>query len=259
MKKIITSMCVIAVVGFFVCSIASADEIICGTAQNIKIISNVPGQPFAASMDFTITTPITETFYIEATAKSTDLNPDLINASNCPEAVDMCLLLRFVGGSGGGGGGGSQVEYNIVSITLPDACDNQPPECSKAYADPDCVWPPNNKMVPVNIMGVTDPDGDPVTITITSVTSDEATATAKGAAGLKHAPDASGVGTSQAMIRAERSGLNDGRIYVINFMAEDGKGDMCNGSVVVHVPHDQSDKSCPAVDSGQKYDATKIN
>jgi len=147
-----------------------------------------------------------------------------------------------------------------VSITVADATPpNQPPECSKAYASPDCLWPPNNKMVPVNILGVYDPDGDPVTITITSVTSDEATATEKGAAGPKHAPDASGVGTSQAMIRAERSGLKDGRVYVINFMGEDGKGGMCNASVVVKVPHDQSSKSCPAVDSGQKYDATKIN
>jgi hypothetical protein len=140
-----------------------------------------------------------------------------------------------------------------------DACDNQPPECKAAYADTGCLWPPNNKMVPVKIMGVTDPDGDPVTITITSVTSDEATATAKGAGGPKAAPDASGVGTSQAMIRAERSGVGDGRVYVINFMTADDKGGMCNGSVVVKVPHDQSSKSCPAVDSGQKYDATKIN
>ena len=50
-----------------------------------------------------------------------------------------------------------------------------------------------------------------------------------------------------------------GRVYIINFIAEDGKGGMCFGSAVVNVPHDQSDKSCPAVDSGQKYDATKIN
>ena len=61
------------------------------------------------------------------------------------------------------------------------------------------------------------------------------------------------------MIRAERSGNGDGRVYVINFIGEDGKGGMCVGSVVVKVPHDQSSKSCPAVDSGQNYDATAIN
>jgi len=114
-------------------------------------------------------------------------------------------------------------------------------------------------MMPVNILGVTDPDGDPVTITILTITSDEATATEKGAAGPKQAPDASGVGTSQAMLRAERSGIRDGRVYVISFMADDGKDGTCYGSVVVNVPRDQKSPSCPAVDSGQKYDATKIN
>jgi hypothetical protein len=136
---------------------------------------------------------------------------------------------------------------------------NEPPNCAAVYASPDCVWPPNNKMVPVNIMGVTDPNGDPVTITILSITSDEATATEKGAGGPKAAPDAAGVGTSQAMIRAERSGLGDGRVYFISFMADDGKGGTCYSSAVVRVPHDQSSKMCPAIDSGQKYDATKIN
>jgi hypothetical protein len=62
------------------------------------------------------------------------------------------------------------------------------------------------------------------------------------------------------MIRAERSGLKNGRVYIINFTADDGfLGGKSNGSVNVNVPHDWSIKSCPAVDSGQKYDATEIN
>ena len=136
---------------------------------------------------------------------------------------------------------------------------NQPPDCSKASADQECLWPPNNQMVPVSILGVTDPDGDPLSITITSITSDEPTASDKGSGGAKHAPDASGVGTGTAMIRSERSGNGDGRVYVINFTANDGKGGECTGSVMVKVPHDQSSKECTAIDSGQKYDATQIN
>ena len=112
-------------------------------------------------------------------------------------------------------------------------------------------------------MGVTDPDGDPVTITILGITSDEATATDLGAGGAKHAPDADGIGTDTASVRAERSGTKkvpgDGRVYVISFTASDGRGGECEGSVIVKVPHDQSDKTCPAVDSGQNYDATGIN
>ena len=136
---------------------------------------------------------------------------------------------------------------------------NQDPDCSEAYADPDCLWPPNNKMVPVNILGVTDPDGDPVTIVITGITSDEATATEKGAGGPKHAPDADGIGTDTAELRSERSGKGNGRVYEISFIALDGEGGECEGSVAVCVPHDQSGEDCECIDDGQIYDATQIN
>jgi PKD repeat protein len=135
---------------------------------------------------------------------------------------------------------------------------NRPPDVSHAYASQDCLWPPNHKMVPVSILGVSDPDGDPVSITITGITSDEPTASDEGSGGSLHAPDASGVGTNTAIIRAERSGNFDGRVYVINFVAVDGKGGSSTGAVVVKVPHDQS-ADCSVVDSGQKYDATQIN
>ena len=100
---------------------------------------------------------------------------------------------------------------------------------------------------------------DPVTITITGITSDEPTASDKASGGAKHSPDADGVGTDTASIRAERSGDSDGRVYVISFIASDGQGGESVGSVTVNVPHDQSAKECSAIDSGQIYDATEIN
>jgi hypothetical protein len=149
-------------------------------------------------------------------------------------------------------------------LTLEKVVPNEPPDCGDAYADPSCLWPPNHKFVPVNIMGVTDPDGDPVTIVIISITSDEPTATQLGAGGPIHAPDADGVGTDTALLRAERSGRSNGRVYVINFIAIDPEGAACRGSVEVRVPHDQrpsrrSPVPCRAVDDGQRYDATEIN
>ena len=136
---------------------------------------------------------------------------------------------------------------------------NQPPDTSAASADPGCLWPPNHKFVDVSILGVTDPDGDLVTITITAITSDEPTESDKGSGGAKHAPDADGVGTDKASVRAERSGDGDGRVYEITFTASDGQGGESEGSVLVKVPHDKSGEDCPAVDSGQQYDATAIN
>jgi hypothetical protein len=141
---------------------------------------------------------------------------------------------------------------------------SQAPDCSEAYAAPNCLWPPNHKMVSVSILGGTDPDGDPVSITITGITSDEATASDKGAGGAIHAPDANGVGTDTAQLRAERSNNGNGRVYEISFIAFDDKGGECEGSIQVKVPHDQrpsrrSTDPCEAIDDGQNYDAMQIN
>lgn len=160
-----------------------------------------------------------------------------------------------------------QVE-STLKITLGDVspilydltvkCANQPPDVSNAYLSQTCIWPPNHKFVDITIGGVIDPDGDPVTITVTKITSDEPTKSICGAGGTKHAPDADGVGTSVAKLRAERTGTGNGRVYMINFVASDGKGGETTGSVKVNVPHDQSD-NCQSTDDGQNYDATQIN
>lgn len=134
---------------------------------------------------------------------------------------------------------------------------NEPPDCSGAQPSISCIWPPNHMFVDVGVVGVTDPDGDPVTITITGITSDEATATEYGAGGATHAPDGTGVGTDTASLRSERSGLGNGRVYVLHFEADDGNGGICEGTVPVQVPHHLDHKACYAIDDGQNYDATQ--
>lgn len=66
-----------------------------------------------------------------------------------------------------------------------DICPNRPPDTSQAYPSKACLWPPNNKFENISILGVTDPDGDSVTITISRITSDEPTESIGGAAGRK--------------------------------------------------------------------------
>ena len=84
-------------------------------------------------------------------------------------------------------------------------------------------------MVDVAVEGVTDPDGDAVDITITSVTDDEGS----------DPGDAGGIGMRTAQVRAERDGSGDGRTYTISFVASDGKGGESSDSVAVVVPHDK--------------------
>ena len=113
------------------------------------------------------------------------------------------------------------------------------------------LWPSNHAWTPVSVV-VTDPDGDPVSITIDAIRQDESI---NGRGDGNTAPDASGVGTSVAMLRAERSGRGNGRVYEIDYTASDGVGGSCSSTVEVGVRHDQG-KSGPAVNDGATIDST---
>ncbi len=128
---------------------------------------------------------------------------------------------------------------------------NNPPDCSGARADITSVWPPNHSFVPVHILGVVDPDGDPFTIEITKIMQDEPV---NGTGDGDTSPDGSGVGTDTARIRAERAGTANGRVYVISFRAKDKLGDSCDGSVTVGVPHSNNR---PSINDGAIYDSTR--
>lgn len=130
---------------------------------------------------------------------------------------------------------------------------NQPPDCTGAAPAFDELWPPNHKMRRVRITGVTDPDGDPVSVSVMGIFQDEPL---KGRGDGNSCPDAAVVGGDRIMLRAERSGLKDGRIYHIFFEAEDGQGGECTGHVSVCVPHDRSLAKAQCVDQGPVYDST---
>ncbi len=131
---------------------------------------------------------------------------------------------------------------------------NGPPNCSKAYASIDTLWPANHQMVAINILGVIDPDGDAVTITIDSIFQDEPV---DGNGSGNTGPDGDGVGTATALVRAERAGGGNGRYYHITFTATDSLGNSCTGVVLVSVPKSQGKKGA-AVDDGPLYDSTIV-
>jgi hypothetical protein len=133
---------------------------------------------------------------------------------------------------------------------------NAAPVCRAAVPSISTLWPPNHQWVPVSITGVTDPDGDSVTTTITGIRQDEPVNTVgDGNTG----PDGAGVGTPTALLRAERSGTprvpGNGRLYYVSFEASDGLAS-CLGTVQVGVPHDQGGGRVP-IDDGSTYDSTR--
>ena len=134
---------------------------------------------------------------------------------------------------------------------------NQPPSCTAAAAAPAVLWSPDHTLVPIAVTGVSDPDGDPLVLTVGSITQDEIVI--DNGTGTGHTcPDAMGVGTGAPSVRAERAGTRsvpgDGRVYHIAFTATDPSGASCQGVATVCVPHDLSGGTC--VDEGALYDST---
>ena len=55
------------------------------------------------------------------------------------------------------------------------------------------------------------------------------------------------------LLRAERSGTRNGRVYRIRFLADDGLGGTCTGSVNICVPRDKGRNALPCIDDGQNF------
>lgn len=161
--------------------------------------------------------------------------------------------------------GGEDLEFSLVvtdndpinpkssvvdNVLVHVANENDPPSCDKAQPSVAAFWPPNHTMQSVAINNVIDPAStDTVTINITGVTQDEST---NGTGDGDTSPDASFNG-SDLLLRAERAGNGDGRVYKVSFSATDGK-EACTGAIKVTVPHSRKTN---AIDSGQSVNSTQ--
>lgn len=132
--------------------------------------------------------------------------------------------------------------------------DTTPPAVA-CSAQRDTLWPVNHKFVDVGFgfTAVDACDPDPPIIAL-GVTSDEDPALALGSGGPVHCPDAAIVDDA-VLLRAERAGTGDGRVYVVGVGATDACGNVGKCDDTVIVPKAQGGKNAGAVDSGQNFDA----
>jgi hypothetical protein len=150
--------------------------------------------------------------------------------------------------------GGRRIFFDAYGALTPDASGswnvyvsiaNEPPKCDSVMPDRAVLWPPNRKFHTVGLSGATDPDGDPVALSITGVTQDERV---RGGRDARHA-----TGDAAVSLRAQRDARGDGRVYRIAFEATDGQGGSCNGQVTVSVPRQRKtqavDSAPPSYDS----------
>jgi VCBS repeat-containing protein len=142
------------------------------------------------------------------------------------------------------------LESNVATVTITINAVNDLPACSLAYPSVDSLWPPDLSLVPVSILGVTDPvEGDAVAMAIYAVYSDEPVGSEPDAFLQPDQPDT-------VLLRSDRDGNGNGRVYHILFTATDSGGGECQGEVLVPVvPHDQSGNTT-TIDDGPLYDAT---
>lgn len=139
--------------------------------------------------------------------------------------------------------------YDAFVAKLGEPTTNSPPVCTNAQPSVSSLWKADKTMVSISILGVTDPNNDPITITYPAVTQDEPLS---GLARRDLSPDAA-VNSQQILLRAERDQKGDGRVYVVHFTATDNQNSSCSGTVQVQVPLNK--KNSTAVDSGQIYNS----
>ncbi len=110
-----------------------------------------------------------------------------------------------------------------------DLTPNQPPSCAATVPRPNRIWPPDDKFRSIAIYGVTDPEGDPVALTVLSIHQDEPLTVTGRSDGL-------GVGSPTPLVRASRQEGGNGRVYHVRYQADDGRGGSCKGVLRICVP-----------------------
>lgn len=127
-------------------------------------------------------------------------------------------------------------DHDPVIIGL-DVCDEIAPTFDELSVSPDSLWPANHKYVDVTATVVVSDNFDPnPTVELVSVESNEPD---NGLGDGDTADDIVIVDDFHFMLRAERSGTGEGRVYTITYKVTDACGNSTTQSVTVTVPKDQ--------------------
>ena len=105
---------------------------------------------------------------------------------------------------------------------------------SGASANPNILWPPNNKFVPVTIGYTVTDDCDVAPSCSLSVT------VVDSGGGINNTADSSMVvNAHEVELRASRNGGGDGRVYTVQITCQDKLPLSSSANVTVTVPHDK--------------------
>lgn len=180
--------------------------------------------------------------YVEVHASAYDLCGDVIvsndQTTSGADASDSYPLGRTTVGFAAVDAAGLRA-FCTTDVAVADSI---PPTLSVA-AEPQLLWPPNHEMIPVGVTSQAHDACEPAPIvTLVSIVSsepDDAPGLADGDTAVDIAGVAPGTGDGGVLLRAERAGTGQGRVYTLNYVAVDGSGNTTPAFGVVTVPHDQ--------------------
>jgi hypothetical protein len=120
-------------------------------------------------------------------------------------------------------------EPDTVVVTVVDIA---PPVFNSVVASPTLLWPPNHKMIPVEVsIHATDNCDPSPDIALDAVTMNEGGTN-----------DYSILEAYNVMLRCTRTGSAEERVYTLHYSATDDSGNVASTSVDIIVPHDQRNK-----------------
>jgi hypothetical protein len=129
--------------------------------------------------------------------------------------------------------------------------DTLPPLIANVSSDPPSLWPPNHKMKEVSIK-YTDLDNCSPPGKVTTVLTVASNEPINGTGDGNTSPDWIVLDDHQVMLRSERAGNGDGRIYTIFITATDDCGNTSINSTQVIVPHDRRSQIITSSENSKK-------
>lgn len=147
-----------------------------------------------------------------AVALSADLEPG-------PHSVEVLVL-----------DGKTEPTVCTTSVTV---IESAPPQITAITADPPVLWPPNHKMLPVRVSVQTEGGRGSVTSRIVEVRCNDVDPFSNRRMFSWYVMSDLGV-----LLRAERAGNGEDRVYILTVEARDEAGKTSMGTVKVVVPHD---------------------
>ena len=147
----------------------------------------------------------------------------ILSGWNLYEATDISADGTIVVGNGINPAGNEEAWIAVLA-------DEEPPSILQAAASPAVLWPPNHKMVSVQVNALVHDDSGKATWKVIAARSNEPGSDAK---------DIQIVSDTNVNLRASRRGNGPGRVYTIELQAADAAGNLSEiKSVAVYIPHD---------------------